>query len=56
MFIIRLVEEDIFAVVSLRSVLLKDTLSTDAVLMTQLLPEFIANFTQIKIIRLLMIQ
>lgn len=45
MLVIGLVEKDIFAVVTLGRVLLKDALSADAVLVTQLLPKLVANFT-----------
>jgi hypothetical protein len=43
--IVCLVEENIFSVISLRGVLLKNTVSRDTVLHTELLPEFVTNYT-----------
>ena len=45
MLIVCLVEENIFSVISLRGVLLKNTVSRDTVLHTELLPKFVTNYT-----------
>lgn len=44
MLVIRLVEEHIFAVVSLRRVLFQDAFSADTVLHAQLLPELVTDY------------
>jgi hypothetical protein len=43
MFIVGLVEKDVFAVVSLNSEIFQDSLGTDTMLLTQVLPEFVSN-------------
>ena len=45
MLIICLVEEDIFSIISLSSVLFEDALPADTMLVAQLLPEFVTNYT-----------
>jgi hypothetical protein len=42
-FIVGLVEKDVFAVVSLNSEIFQDSLGTDTMLLTQVLPEFVSN-------------
>ena len=44
MLIVSLIEEDIFSIVSLGGILLKNTLSTDAVLHAELLPELVTDY------------
>ena len=45
MLVVRLVEENIFSVVALCCVFLKDTFSADAMLHAQLLPELVTDYT-----------
>ena len=44
--IVRLVEEHIFPIVPIRSVLFQDALPRDAMLQTQLLPELVTDYRQ----------
>ena len=44
MLIISLIEEHIFTIVAISCVFFKDTLTTNAVLKTQLLPKFVADY------------
>ena len=44
MLVIGLVEEDVFAVVALRGVLLQNAVAADAVLSAELLPEFVSDY------------
>jgi len=46
MFIISLVKEDIFSIVSISGVVFKDALRTDTVFLTQILPELVSNYKQ----------
>lgn len=50
--IIGLVEEDIFAVVTVLSVVFEDALSADSVLHAQLLPELVSNYKYQMIVNL----
>lgn len=43
--IVSLVEKDIFAVVSLNGKIFQDSLRADAVLLAQVLPEFVSDYT-----------
>ena len=52
MLIIGLVEEDIFAVVAVLSVVFEDALSADSVLHAQLLPELVSNYKYQMIVNL----
>ena len=45
MLIIRLIEEDIFTIIALSGILFKNALSGDAMLVAQLLPKLVANFS-----------
>lgn len=49
MLVVRLVEEDIFPVVTLLSVLLKDAIAADSMLHAELLPKLVANCAQSKV-------
>ena len=44
MLIVSLIEEDIFSIVALSGILLKNTLSADAVLHAELLPELVTDY------------
>ena len=48
MLIIRLIEEDIFTIIALSGILFKNALSGDAMLVAQLLPKLVANYSQYK--------
>ena len=50
MFIICLVEEDIFTIIALSGVLLKNSLSRDSMFVTQLLPKLVANYIEMQLV------